>query len=299
MKKRKGFKFATMFLCLCLFASMSLGSGTSDSGDDKDIVSGDESSDTDSSSSKAVTIDQQVLVDQNGIVITAQEYVTDSFWGDGVSILIENNSDQNVTIGCTAMIVNNYMISDLFSEDVAAGKKANSTIYLSSSELEAAGIDTVGQLEIYFHVYESDTWDEIFDTGVVTIKTSAYDDMDTTPNDIGTELYNSGGIRIVGKTVDENSFWGAAILLYIENNSGRDIGISVENMSINGYMISALFSTSVYDGKMAIDDITIFSSDLEENGIDTIEDVELTFHIYDANTYSTIADSDTISFSAQ
>lgn len=41
--------------------------------------------------------------------------------------------------------------------------------------------------------------------------------MDTMPRDAGTELYNQGGIRIVGKNVDENSFWGTAILLYLEN----------------------------------------------------------------------------------
>ena len=62
-------------------------------------------------------------------------------------------------------------------------------------------------------------------------------------------------------------------------------------------MITPFFSTTVYDGKKSIDDITIFSSDLEENGIESIEDVELKFHIYDANTYSTITDSDPITFS--
>ena len=50
---------------------------------------------------------------------------------------------------------------------------------------------------------------------------------------------------------------------------------------------------------MSIDEVTIFSSDLEENGIETIEEVELKFHIYDADSYSTITDSDAITFYAQ
>ena len=70
-------------------------------------------------------------------------------------------------------------------------------------------------------------------------------------------------------------------------------------MSINGFMINAIYSTTVYNGKMSFDDITIFSSDLEENGIEKIEDVELKFHIYDAHSYNTIADSDAITFSVQ
>ena len=77
------------------------------------------------------------------------------------------------------------------------------------------------------------------------------------------------------------------------------MSISVEELSINGFMMNPVFSTTVYEGKMALNEITIFSSDLEENGIETIEEVELKFHIYDAESYRTIADSEPIIFSAQ
>lgn len=244
------------------------------------------------------SINEQVLVDQDGIKITATEYVTDSIWGDGIKLLVENNSVKDYTIGCDALIVNDYMITDLFSADVAVGKKSNEVMYLSSAELKAAGIDTVGQIEMYFHAYDSN-WDNLFKNVYSKLETSEFANMDTTPNDEGQELYNANGVRIVGKTVDENSFWGTAILLYIENTSGQNVGINVDNMSINGYMMTPLFSTTVYDGKKSIDDITIMSSDLEANGITSVDQVELKFHIYNAESYDTIADSDAITFTAQ
>ena len=246
-----------------------------------------------------ITIEEQVLVEQDGIKITALEYVKDSIWGEGIKVLIENDSEKDVTVGCDALIVNDYMIRDLFGEEVAAGKKSNDVIYLSSSELKAAGIETVGRIEIYFHAYDAESYDRIFTTDCVEIETSAIDNMDTTANDEGTELYNEGGIRIIGKTVDENSFWGTAILLYIENESGRNVGISVDDMSVNGFMLTPYFSTTVYDGKKAVDDITLMSSELEENGITSIDEVELKFHIYDNDSYETVADSDPITFSAK
>ena len=123
--------------------------------------------------------------------------------------------------------------------------------------------------------------------------------MDTTPEDMGTELYNENGIRIVGKAVDENSFWGTAILLYCENTSGKNVGISVEEMSINGFMMSPLFSTIIYDQKMSLDEITVLSTELETNGFDEIEEVELKFHIYDVDSYNTIADSEPSKFTAK
>lgn len=220
------------------------GSATETGGGGADQASADES------------INEQVLVDQDGIKITATEYVTDSIWGDGIKLLVENNSAKDYTIGCDALIVNDYMITDLFSADVAAGKKSNEVMYLSSAELKAAGIDTVGQIEMYFHAYDSN-WDNLFKNIYSKLETSEFANMDTIPNDEGQELYNANGVRIVGKTVDENSFWGTAILLYIENTSGQNVGINVDNMSINGYMMTPLFSTTVYDGKKSIDDITI------------------------------------------
>ena len=310
-------------MCLCTTAALLSGCGSSGESKSKDIVkteetagssvsaseentdSADESNAeesapaTESDSNKDITIEEQVLVEQDGIKITALEYVRDNIWGDGIKVLIENESEKDVTVGCDALIVNDYMIHDLFVSEIAAGKKSNATIYLSSSELKAAGIDTVGRIEIYFHAYDADSYEGIFTTDCIEIETSAIDSMDTTVNDEGTELYNEGGVRIVGKTVDENSFWGTAILLYIENESGRNVGISVDDMSINGFMLTPYFSTTVYDGKKAVDDITIMSSELKENGITSIEEVELKFHIYDNDSYETIADSDPITFSAQ
>lgn len=262
------------------------GGGAESSGTGTDQTSADES------------INEQVLVDQDGIKITATEYVTDSIWGDGIKLMVENNSAKDYTIGCDTLIVNDYMITDLFSADVAAGKKSNEVMYLSSTELKAAGIDTVGQIEMYFHAYDSN-WDNLFKNVYSKLETSEFANMDTTPNDEGQEIYNANGVRIVGKTVDENSFWGTAILLYIENTSGQNVGINVDNMSINGYMMTPLFSTTVYDGKKSIDDITIMSSDLEANGITSVDQVELKFHIYNAESYDTIADSDAITFTAQ
>lgn len=308
MKNRA--KILATVLCLVAFAFMAIGSGSSDSSK-KDIVATEENSSsgenasveeqTDSeaeSQSTGITIDEQVVVDQDGIKITATEYTTDSIWGDGIKLLVENNSDTDYTVGCDALIVNDYMITDLFVSEIASGKKANETMYLSSSALKAAGIDNVGKIEMYFHAYDSNI-DFVFQNVYSEIQTSAYADMDTTPNDAGMELYNENGIKIVGKTVDENSFWGTAILLYCENTSGKNVGISVDDMSINGFMMSPFFATTVYDGKKSIDEITVFSSDLEENGIEKIEEVELKFHIYDNDSYNTIADSEPITFSAQ
>lgn len=302
---------------LLVFGMMSLGSGSSSASEKKEIVADSSSTAADDAadaqeaadsneettadradSSEAVTIEEQVLFEQDGLKVTATEYVVDSIWGDGIKLLIENDGASDIGLGCNALIVNDYMITDLFSATVAAGKKDYETLNLSSSGLKAAGIDNVGKIEIYFHTFDPDTYMTIADMDCVTIQTSAFDSMDSTPNDAGQELYNADGIRIVGKYVDENSFWGAAVLLYIENNSGENRIIQCDDMSINGFMVTPYFSSTVYDGKKAIDEITLMSSELEENNITSVDEIELKFKIIDEN-YTSRAETDTISFSAK
>ena len=299
------------------FHSWSLGSGSSGSGTKETKAITQEKADAGAATEAAkteetaateaateaakddITIEEQVLIDQDGLKVTAKEYVVDPIWGPGVKVLIENDSDKNLGVSCNALIVNNYMVTDLFSKTVAAGKKANETLNFLSGSMEKAGIDTPGQIEIYFHVFNSDTYESVFDTDCVTIKTSAYDTMETVKLDDGHELYNEDGLRIVGKYVDENSIWGTAVLLYIENNTGKNIGVQADDMSINGFMVQPFFSATVYDGKMSINDITIMQADLDNNDIKSIDEIELKFHIYDSSTYMTIKDTDAIKFSTK
>lgn len=307
MKKSK---VMGLVLLMLAFGMMSLGSGSDSGSGQKEITTGNETSadseaaadaegQSDSkTASSEITIEEQVLFEKDGLKVTATEYVVDSVFGDGIRILVENDNASDIGLGCDALIVNDYMITDLFSTTVAAGKKDYETLSLSSTGLEAAGIETVGKIEIYFYTFDPNSYTTIDKMDCVTIQTSAFASMDTTPNDAGQELYNEGGVRIVGKYVDENSFWGAAVLLYIENNSGRNVIIQCDDMSVNGFMTTPLFSSTVYDGKKAIDEITLLSSDLEENNITSVDEIELKFKIIDED-FTNSVETDAITFSTK
>lgn len=245
------------------------------------------------------TIQETAILEHDGVKVTAKEYTADSIWGDGIKLLVENDGSKSVGVSCEAVIVNDYMLTDFFSTTVAAGKKDNEMLYLSSSELKAAGITNVGKVEVKLYLYDSESYSTIYTGDLVEIQTSEYANMDTTADNVGAELYNENGVRIVGKYVNEDSFWGAAILLYVENNTGRDISVSCEDLSVNGFMVDSWFYCNVMAGKKAVEEITLFQSTMEENGITSIEDIELVFTAYDSNTYSDIFKSEPIAFSAK
>lgn len=275
-------------------------SGSDDTATDNEASkSKEKESNIKENATSSTTIEEQVLLDQDGLKITATELVEDSIWGKGVKLLIENESDKNLGVGCNALIVNNYMITDLFSTTIASGKKANEVMYFASAELEEAGINNIGQIEIHFNIFNDETYETIVAPDCVTIKTSDYDNMDVKAMDEGKELLNQDGVKIVGRYVDENSIWGTGILLYIENTTGKNIVVQCDNMSINGFMVSPFFSCNVYDGKMALTDITIMETDLQDNNIEAVKDVELQFNVFDDKSYEPIFETNTIKFSVE
>lgn len=244
------------------------------------------------------TIESTVLVNQDGIVITAQELVEDEIWGSGIKLLIENNSSENEIIQCDYAVVNNFMMTSLlFSVDVAAGKKANETLYFSEDVMKGAGIETIADMSFVFYSVDPDSYERGFTTEEISLSTSASGTYDQPiPND-GKELYNQNGIRIVGSYVEEDTFWGAGVVLFIENTSDTDMNITCDNMSINGFMVTPYFSALVNSGRMSISNITIMSSDLEANGIESVDDIELIFKGLDPESYQTIFETDAIAFS--
>lgn len=245
-----------------------------------------------------LSIEEQVLWEVNGVTLTAKSIEEDSIWGTGIKVLAENNSDKDVSFYCDAIIVNDYMISDLTSISVTAGNKSNETIYLLSSELEAAGIDKIGKIEIYMHMSDPETYDRIETSECITIKTSLFDEIDTEADTSGTVLLEQDGVKIIGKYVDEDSFWGAAALLYIENNTDKNITVRAEDVAINGFMVTSFGSQSVYAGKKAFTTVDFFSSSLEENDITSVDTVEMKFKVLDED-YNHIIDTDKISFNAK
>lgn len=311
-KSKKGLIIGIVAVVIAVAAIGSQGGkkDDKDSSSKNEIVSVNKSSDskkkiTDTKDDKdntaeenAFSIDDQVLWEVDGLKISATGINEDSIWGTQIKVLAENNSEKDVGIGTDAVIVNDYMINDLTSIQVTSGNKANDDITLFSSELNAAGIEHIGKIELYMHTYDPDTYQTISESGCITIETSDIDKIDTENNIEGTTLFEQDGIKIVGQYVDDSSFWGSAVLLYIENNSDRNVIVQCDDVSVNGFMVTALMSDDVYAGKKCLSDITLLGSDLEENGITEIENIETSFKILDED-FNEIANSGKVSFSTK
>lgn len=300
---KKCSKLLAMALCLTVFGAMAIGSGSSSSGEDKEVSSvstvdsSTETTEDTSSESEVttdVTINEQVVYDANDIKITVNG-LEDGWMGTELKLLIENNSAKSITVQARNASVNGFMVSTMMSADVAAGKKANDSLTFETSGLKDCGIESIANMEFYFHIFDSETWDEIVDTEVISIDTSIASTYTQTVDDSGEVLVDTNGVRIIAKGLSENdSFWGPGVILYVENNDDKNITVQVRDVSVNGFMIDSTMSEDIVSGKKAMSAVQFFSTDLEENSITEITDVELYFHIFEQESWDTIFDSDVI-----
>ncbi len=243
------------------------------------------------------SVPETVILDRDGIKVTVKEMVYKS-WEVDIKVLIENNSSQNITVQARKFSINGIMIEPTFSADVASGKKANDSISIYNSDLKVANITTIKDIEFGLHVFDADSWDEMFDQNGIVLTTNATDYVQTY-NTSGTLVVDQNDIKMyVLKMDDKDSFWGADIYVYIENNSSQNITVQARDVSIDGFMVEPSFSADVEAGKKAYDTITFMESDLEDNGITDIKQIELKFTVFNEDTWNDIFDTDikTINF---
>lgn len=301
MKRKLAF-----FLAIIMAMSLVACSGISESEvkETAEVVVGDSTEaaknteQTQAPSKSDVSIEETVLVEENGIKITAKSLVEDEFFGPEIKLLIENNSGKNLTFQCRNASVNGYMVDTMMSVDVADGKKANDSLTFSDSDFEQCGIETIANIEMAFHIFTTEDWDTYLDTDMIQLKTSATDEFVQTYDDSGEVAYEGNDIRVVIKGLSEDaSIMGPGIVVYIENMGDKDITVQAREVSINGFMVDSIFSCDVVAGKRAVDTITFMESDLEENEITEITDVELFFHIFGMEDWDTIVDTDVVRIS--
>ena len=119
--------------------------------------------------------------------------------------------------------------------------------------------------------------------------------VDGTSTASGTVIVDQSGVKVTYTGIREAQglIGDYEICLKIENNSNVDLGVSSEDVSVNGMMVDDYLVESVAAGKTAIAPIAVYG--LEDKGVKApITSAEFKLHFYDKNTYKTYFDTDAI-----
>ena len=294
-KNKKPFYKRIWFWIAVIIVVGAIGSGTGGSSDDKKDENNNNVN-VSSDKKQEVKVETQVIYDKKDIKVTVTGYKSGGLFGDSLQLQIENNSSKNIGVSTgDSVAINGIMIGDLMVADVAAGKKTNEELTFFSTDLKAAGIETIKDIEFSLHIYDNDSFDTIDDSDLITVTTNADKNFKQEIDRTGTLAVDEKDVKIYVKKVDsEESFWGADVYLMVENNTGKDISVYVEDVSINGFMVEPIYASSIRKNKVSFDSITFLESDLEDNGIKTIENIELRFKVVNDKNYSNILKTEPI-----
>lgn len=115
-----------------------------------------------------------------------------------------------------------------------------------------------------------------------------------------TVLFEQDGVTIYmsGDYTVRESMVGDAVYLEIElvvvNETDRNVGISIENPSVNGWDVSVPFLSGVSAQKKAKDTLKLNVADAEVKTAEDMEDLTLSFRLYDKDSYKTFSEGEPI-----
>ncbi len=243
------------------------------------------------------TVERQVLYSARGVTITATGLVN-TWNGPQLTLLIENNSSRDVIVESIEESVNGYMIDSVMMAEVEAGSSTIDGITFQASSLKESGVTDVATMEFKLLIQNSN-WSTLATSNAIRVDTSISESYQQEYNDSGNEVMNENGVRIVEKGVVYDSSFGTGIVLYIEDNSDKDITVEIRNVSVNSCMMDGIIAEDVATGKKAISEIIFLDSDLKDNEITSINEVQLCFHIIDQDSGDDFFDSNMVVMSFQ
>ena len=230
----------------------------------------------------------------NNLTISANQVVKTDSNGINIELLIEKDSLNEYSISSAAVIINNGMTDATYESIARAKETLTDILHISFSDLEFAGIVNVGQVEMHFDIHNQATNESVVKGGVLSITLSE----PSLPMISGHILYDQHGIKIYGQYVDETTVWDSSVLIYVQNNSDKNIFVSCEQVSVNDSNVIGTYNELIYANKHSVDNIPIPSTNMDINDIGISDSIILKMKIVDADTLEIVDVTDPISFRA-
>ena len=246
---------------------------------------------SDDANTESIQFEPVTVADNEACSIIIREIEEDSIWGYTLKTLLENRSaDKTYMFSVQSASVNGVEADPLFAREVAAGMKANEEISFTGDKLTENGITQYTDIALSFRVYDNDDWmaDPVYED---TIHVYPYGQekaekyvREMQPSDIMIAENEYASVAVTGYT--EDPVWGYTVNLFLVNKTpDHAIMFSVDDASVNGYMIDPFFATTVNPGNCAFREMSFSDSALEENSITNIDEIAFSLRAYDADQF--------------
>lgn len=218
------------------------------------------------------TIEETVLVDENGILVKAMSLERNDENTPRLNIYIENNTDKDVTVYMAETSINGFMVNSHIITEIPAGEAINDKLEIHKEEWMYLGCEDVGNVEFRFEIWDHDTCEDIIKGKNILIETSKINDIEPVDIPLDEVIFDEDGIKIAIAGFSESYEGETKANLYYENNTDEGIMIKLNGITINDCMMSIINTGQwVRPNKKAIKSIYVSDNMLENSFIKEIE----------------------------
>ncbi len=264
--------------------------------DDTEESTEEETSKGKSSNSKStltdVSVKEEEIFNQEGFVVHSVSIENTELMGAQLKLLIENNSDTKYDFSAKDVSVNGFSMDANFYEAVPAGKKTSAKLIFNQEMLALCGIETITDIEFSLSVSDVDTYETLFVSSPITVKTDAAGTYEQKYDDSGNLVFNDKGLKIVQKDLTYDEYFGLTCSFYIENTTDKPLLIVSEDTIINGLVEDGFLSATVTPGKRTITGLHFYSTDI--TSASEVEELEISFSVMDAETWGSLFEIPTV-----
>lgn len=249
------------------------------------------------------TIEEQVLLDNDMVKITAKEFIVYNRGGTSIKLYVENKSEKAFKLRCDDVIVNDYVCYSGSHLLLKAGEKSDFEVDFRPESYDSGKISKIGEIKLKFFLCEPDSFHVVIqESDWIAINASDIEAEDEERDIDGITLFDQDGIKIVATENDGFDLESASIRAYVENNTDRDIHIDDKDLYVNGYMVEGgVTYNSIYSHSKCfiyVDYYYYDNPDKEKIGI--IDELGASFEIRDDNDMDIkLMDTDMVYFSAK
>lgn len=238
-------------------------------------------------------LSEQVIYDAGGIRIIVKGIEENTPNGIRIPILVENGTGRNIVFTGDLFVVNGVTVPGYLYAEAAAGTKTNDRLEFYTDVLGSASIHRIGTIRGYdARILDTDTY-ETLALVPLELSTTHAGAQEKPKEESGVLLYEEAEVTVTAQVISD-AFYGKTVLLLVKNETGRDIIVEADNVSVNGYTVDAWLYDTVVKDTVRYCQLDLFETSLAENGIDQVEAVSFQLNVLDAASFEPIARSEVL-----
>ena len=194
------------------------------------------------------SIEKTVIVDYNGIVITAEKHMNTGMGYEGIIYSIKNDSAYDISYDVTSFKINGILMDAsiaLSSPVVKAGEAETSFFIYDAGCISYAGFNKIESMEIDIDVKNNADSSLIYDGEPVLLPVKDRQKRES-PDILEYTLYDSNGItfKFLGANA-KKKLGDIELYFYVDNKTDSALEFAVDNARVNGQQRTDSFYLNV------------------------------------------------------